>query len=181
MSDFSEPGKEFGWHPAPPTLVGLAFAALGLLALLGPAIATTTTVIFLAATMVFWGVLGAVFVLQNSAFPNRLTTAAGFGLLALIGSVFLFFPTLGSEVLTIFIVAGLLLEGVVSALFAIRMSSYHSSWKWMALSGFASLAVGILVIIGWPETAAWLIGVGLGVNFLTTGFAIFALGRSNTG
>ncbi|MGJ8609512.1 MAG: HdeD family acid-resistance protein [Octadecabacter sp.] len=180
MSDITHPTGSHSWHLKPATLVGLGFAILGGLALLAPAIATTTTVVFLAVTLLFWGALGAMFVLQNDAFPNRIPVIVGFGLLALTGTVFLFFPTLGSEVLTIFLVAGLLMEGVFSILYAIKMSSHQSAWIWMALSGVAALAVGILVIIGWPATASWMIGLGLGVNFLTTGIAILAIGRASS-
>lgn len=180
MSDVTQPNESHKWHLKPATIIGSAFAILGGLALLAPSITTTTTVVFLAVTLLFWGVLGVVFVLQNDAFPNRTPVMLGFGLLALIGTIFLFFPTLGSEVLTIFLVAGLLMEGVFSVLYAIKMSSYQSAWIWMALSGVASLAVGILVIVGWPASASWLIGLGLGINFLTTGIAILAIGRASS-
>jgi uncharacterized membrane protein HdeD (DUF308 family) len=39
------------------------------------------------------------------------------------------------------------------------------------------MIVGLLILLGWPNTSSWLLGLGLGANFVTTGVALILLGR----
>ena len=91
--------------------IGIAFAILGLIAMILPAIATTTLVTLLAAAMVFWGGLGALMSYKSAILDTRIVTLA-FALVAVVGLLFLVFPGLGAEVLTLMVVASLLLEGI---------------------------------------------------------------------
>jgi uncharacterized membrane protein HdeD (DUF308 family) len=107
--------------------------------------------------------------------PEWKLSAAAFGVVVLLGLVFLLFPRIGIEVMTLCVVAGFLSEGVFSILFALRLSRRASRWGWMAASGAASLALGLVVLFGWPGTATWLLGLLIGVNFLITGIALLVL------
>ena len=100
--------------------------------------------------------------------------------LAALGVVFLALPGLGIEVLSMLVVAGFLAEGVLSIAYGLRVSDRQHGWGWMVASGAAALAVGLIVLFGWPETATWLLGLLLGINFFTTGLALLALARSAT-
>jgi uncharacterized membrane protein HdeD (DUF308 family) len=51
-------------------------------------------------------------------------------------------------------------------------------WGWLAFNGFATLAMGTLLIAGLPSTALWAIGLLLGINFLTSGIAFVALANA---
>jgi uncharacterized membrane protein HdeD (DUF308 family) len=42
----------------------------------------------------------------------------------------------------------------------------------MLLSGLSDLALAAIIILGWPTTAAWVVGLLVGVNLITSGFAI---------
>ncbi|WP_246003755.1 hypothetical protein [Histidinibacterium lentulum] len=48
----------------------------------------------------------------------------------------------------------------------------------MAASGVASLALGLLLILGLPGMALWALGLMLGINFLTSGLMFLALSRN---
>ena len=157
--------------------IGIAFAILGLIAMILPAIATTTLVTLLAAAMVFWGGLGALMSYKSAILDTRIVTLA-FALVAVVGLLFLVFPGLGAEVLTLMVVASLLLEGIYSILSSLSLKVGHAGWIWMFASGAVALIVGFLILLGWPDTASWLLGLGLGFNFLTTGVALILLGRA---
>lgn len=49
------------------------------------------------------------------------------------------------------------------------------AWGWLLVSGLADLLLALLVIQGWPGTAAWTLGTLAGVNLITTGVAIIAV------
>lgn len=156
--------------------VGLAFVGLGIAAMIVPVFTTAALVTMLAFAMLFWGALGALWSYRLSFTDTKFVTL-GFALVAVVGLMFLIFPGFGAEVLTMLIVASLLMEGVYSILFSVSLKAGNAGWLWMFASGIIALIVGFLVLLGWPSTASWLLGLGLGVNFLTTGLALILLGR----
>lgn len=161
------------------TRLGLAFVVLGVLALVVPALATTAIVVLLAVAMVFWGSLGAAVSYASPSFPDWKIATFGFALVAVVGAVFLAFPGLGAEILTMLVVAALLLEGIYSLLLAVSLRGGRQGWHWMAASGVVALVIGFLILLGWPGTAGWLLGLGLGLNFASTGIALILLGRTS--
>jgi uncharacterized membrane protein HdeD (DUF308 family) len=46
------------------------------------------------------------------------------------------------------------------------------AWGWMLLSGICDLALVAIVILGWPLTAGWVLGLVVGINLITSGWAI---------
>ena len=48
----------------------------------------------------------------------------------------------------------------------------------MLLSGIVSVAMAILIMAGWPAISAILLGVLLGVNFLSSGFGYIIVSRA---
>lgn len=165
--DAARAGRILGW-------LGYGFAALGILAILAPAAATVAAVVFVAALMLVWGVLGVAMSFALRPLPEWGISAVAFGLLAALGAIFIAFPRIGIETLTLFAIAGFLVEGVVSILIGLRSSRVGGGWRWMVASGVASLVLGLIVLIGWPGTATWLVGLLFGINFLTTGIALLA-------
>ena len=155
--------------------VGIAFLALGVLALIVPVFATTTAVILLATAMLLWGGLGAV-MSSSLSFPDWKITTIGFIGVAISGLMFLVFPTLGARVLTMLIVVTLLIEGIYSVLVSFTLRERHAGWVWMSGSGALALIVGFVILLGWPDTAHWVLGLGLGLNFASTGLALIRLG-----
>lgn len=156
--------------------VGIAFCALGVLAMIVPVFATTALVSLLAMMMVFWGSLGTAMTYRAS-YPDTKIVTVTFALVAVIGLVFLVFPNLGAEFLTLLVVASLLMEGIYSILMSLALRKSNTGWFWMFGSGVIALVVGLMILLGWPSTTSWVLGVGLGANFVTTGVALILLGR----
>ncbi len=154
------------------------FLLLGIFSVLVPAAATIAATLLVATALLFWGGLGLWMSLSLRGLPEWKLSAGAFGLVAALGLAFLVFPAVGAEVMTLFVVAGFLIEGIFSILFGLRLSRNTSRWGWMVASGAAALALGLVVLIGWPGTATWLLGLLIGVNFLTTGAALLALRAS---
>lgn len=171
-------------HDGPPRAInalrsiGWSFVGLGAVSVLAPNVATLVAATFVAAAMLFWGGLGLWMSFALRPFPEWRFSAGVFGPLAALGVIFFAIPKIGIEVLTMLAVTGFLAEGVVSVVYGLRISERTRGWGWMVASGVASLIVGLIVLFGWPETATWLLGLLLGINFLTTGIALLALGRT---
>jgi uncharacterized membrane protein HdeD (DUF308 family) len=47
-----------------------------------------------------------------------------------------------------------------------------SSWVWVLLSGIVDLVLAAIIIAGWPGTAAWVLGLLVGINLFMSGVAL---------
>jgi uncharacterized membrane protein HdeD (DUF308 family) len=79
--------------------------------------------------------------------------------------------------ITLFIV-----EGVFQIVASVSYREvFPDSWGWMLASGIADLILAALIIKGWPSTAAWALGLIVGINLITSGLAVIMValaGRS---
>src|ERR1700731_4555758 len=44
-------------------------------------------------------------------------------------------------------------------------------WGWLVAAGVSSIIVGVILLLGWPTTALWGVGLLLGINLIFTGAA----------
>jgi uncharacterized membrane protein HdeD (DUF308 family) len=104
------------------------------------------------------------------AFFWTLLTAA---LAMAVGVLLIWKPAEGAESLTIVLTAFFIAEGVfqIAGSFAYR-DAMPGSWGWMFVSGFSDLILAGLLILYWPVSAAWALGLLVGVNLITSGVAI---------
>jgi uncharacterized membrane protein HdeD (DUF308 family) len=92
------------------------------------------------------------------------------------GIVLLLWPLSGVLTLTVMLTAFLTVEGVVSIMYALAHRRENSSrWQMMLLSGIVDLILAGLILAGLPGTAAWAIGLIVGVNLLFGGVALTAI------
>ena len=68
-------------------------------------------------------------------------------------------------------------QGAFELFFAFEMRP-HSGWVGMLLSGIASIVLALLIVAGWPAVSVLVLGILLGVNFLSTGFAYIVVSRA---
>lgn len=104
------------------------------------------------------------------AFLAVVYVVAGIGLLAN--------PVVGLASLTILLATFLAVEGVVEIAMGLRMRSAHPSWGMYAASGVFGLVVAGSIYVGWPTSAAWAVGLLLGVNLFTTGVTMVFVSRA---
>ena len=157
--------------------IGLVFILLGAVAILLPTWATLASELLIAWMLVLWGAVGLWFAWEIRPAKEWRYAGVMFGMTLILGLVFSLFPGVGVRVLTIILMMVFLLEGIISVLLGLRLSAQFKNWGWMVFSGTFSLIVGVVILMGWPETAVWTIGLLLGANFLSTGLSLVMLGK----
>jgi uncharacterized membrane protein HdeD (DUF308 family) len=102
-------------------------------------------------------------------------------LYALVGAWLAFFPLTGILTLTVLLAITFVLQGGAQIGMSFRMRP-HSGWFWMLLAGIIAILAGAMIIAGLPSTATWAVGILVGVNLLTSGWAylILALGAKES-
>lgn len=155
---------------------GILLMVLGLLAIVVPNIATLAVEILIGWLLLVSGIVGLIATL-------RMRSAPGFGwslLSAVIGIaagvVLLLWPLSGALSLTLVLTAFLTLEGVASILYALEHRRELSGrWGVMLLSGGVDLILAAMIFAGFPATAAWAIGLLMGINLVFGGSALIAM------
>jgi uncharacterized membrane protein HdeD (DUF308 family) len=149
---------------------------LGLVAIVVPSVATVTVELLVGWLILLSGIVG----LLATWFARR---APGFGwslLSAVVASVagvlLLRWPLSGAFSLTVILTIFLALEGIVSIFYALEHRRELSGrWTFMLVSGFIDLLLAGLIFLGLPATAAWAIGLLVGVNLIFGGVALIAM------
>ena len=155
---------------------GVVLMLLGVLAIVVPNIATLAVEVLIGWLLLISGVVGLIATL-------RMRSAPGFGwslLSAVIGIVaglvLLRWPLSGALSLTLILTAFLTIEGVASIFFALEHKRELSGrWGMMLFSGVVDLILAGMIFAGLPATAAWAIGLLIGINMVFGGSALIAM------
>ncbi|MGV2829090.1 HdeD family acid-resistance protein [Myxosarcina sp. GI1(2024)] len=87
------------------------------------------------------------------------------------GIVLLVYPLEGVVTLTLVLAAFLLLEGVFELILAFQLRPNSSNWWWVLADGIVTLVLGLLIWLEWPASAAWVIGLLLGISLISSGLS----------
>ena len=155
---------------------GIALVVLGFVAVIVPPIATLAVTVVLGWLFLFSGVMGLVttFMMRNApGFWWALISAA---LGVLVGAMLLAQPAQGAVTLTYVLVAFFIIEGVVSIMYALEHKRELSGrWGFMLVSGIVDLMLAGMIIAGLPSTAAWALGLLVGINMMFGGVALIGM------
>jgi uncharacterized membrane protein HdeD (DUF308 family) len=155
---------------------GIVLVILGAIAVCVPPLATVAVEVFIGWVILMSGVLGLVM-----TFKTRGSPGFGWSLLSAVvgiaaGVVLLAWPLSGVFSLTVMLTIFLMLEGIASIMYALAHRREKTSrWELMLISGIVDLILAGLILAGLPATAAWAIGLIVGINLLFGGVALIGL------
>ena len=155
---------------------GIILFILGVLAIVVPPIATIAVEILIGWLLLVSGVVGLIATLRARSAPGFgwSLVSAILGIVA--GIVLLGWPLSGALSLTMILTVFLVLEGVVSILYALEHKREISGrWGAMLFSGIVDLLLASIIFAGLPGTAAWAIGLLVGINLVFGGSALIAM------
>jgi uncharacterized membrane protein HdeD (DUF308 family) len=152
---------------------GVVMVILGILAVAWPAVATLAVDIYVGWLFLISGTVGLVAMFSARDVPAFFWTLLTAALAMAVGVLLIWKPAEGAESLTIVLTAFFIAEGVfqIAGSFAYR-DAMPGSWGWMLASGISDLFLAGLLIMYWPVSAAWALGLLVGVNLITSGVAI---------
>jgi uncharacterized membrane protein HdeD (DUF308 family) len=155
------------------TFQGVIMIILGVLAVAAPAWATIAVDIYIGWLLVVSGVIGLVAMFSARSVPGFLWTFVTAVLSVVVGGLLLWKPAEGVLSLTVVLTAFFIAEGIFQATAAlIYRDGMPRSWGWMLVSGLADLALAAIIIMGWPGSVTWVLGLLVGINLLTSGWAV---------
>jgi uncharacterized membrane protein HdeD (DUF308 family) len=155
---------------------GVVLVVLGATAIVIPPLATLAVTIILGWLFLVSGVMGLVTTFGMRQAPGFWWSLLSAALGVAVGMLLLAQPISGAFSLTIVLVAFFIIEGAASIMFALdHRRELSGNWGWMLVSGIVDLVLATLVFAGLPSTAAWAIGLLVGINMVFGGSALIAM------
>ena len=151
---------------------GIVMMVLGLLAIAVPEVATLAITIFIGWLFFIGGIFRTISVLQHRAMPGFAWSLLIAVLAILLGLILILRPIAGVLTLTIWLIVFFIIEGIAAIFLAIEHRRHLPSWGWVLLSGLVDLLLAYLIWDGWPSSAAWAIGLLVGINMVFVGLSL---------
>ncbi|MBV8963159.1 MAG: HdeD family acid-resistance protein [Hyphomicrobiales bacterium] len=155
---------------------GIILVILGLAAIIVPPIATLAVAIFLGWLFLVSGIVGLVTTFWMRHAPGFWWSLLSAVLGIVVGIVLIGWPVSGAISLTLVLIVFFIIEGVASIMFALEHRRELSGrWGWMLASGIVDLILAAIILAGLPLSAAWAIGLLVGINMVFGGSALIAM------
>jgi uncharacterized membrane protein HdeD (DUF308 family) len=155
---------------------GVVLIVLGAIAVVIPPLATLAVTILFGWLFLVSGVIGLFTTFWMRQAPGFWWSLVSAALGVLVGASLLAMPLSGALSLTVVLVAFFIIEGVATIMFALdHKRELTGRWGWMLFSGIVDLALSVMILAGLPSTAAWAIGLLVGINMIFGGSALIGM------
>jgi uncharacterized membrane protein HdeD (DUF308 family) len=155
---------------------GIILVILGLIAIIVPPLATLAVAILIGWLFLISGVAGLIMTFMTRGSPGFWWSLLSGVLGIAAGLVLLIWPVSGAISLTFLLIAFFTIEGVLTIMFALEHKrELAGRWGWMLASGVVDLVLAVMILAGLPSSAAWAIGLLVGINMLFGGTSMIAM------
>jgi uncharacterized membrane protein HdeD (DUF308 family) len=162
---------KWGWIVA----LGVVYLIAGFIALGSVAMATVVSVLVVGVMMIVAGIAEVISAFQIKSWGKFLLWALLGVLYIIAGFVTFENPLLAAVLLTLILGASLVVSGIMRIVLAFSMKR-ETPWIWVALSGVITLLLGVLILVRWPVSSLYILGLFLGIDLIMAGAGWIGLG-----
>jgi len=169
--EYGDVGKNWVWMLG----LGIIFVTLGFAGLLLLPLVSVTSVAIFGAFMVVGGALQLAQGIAKAKDWKSRTLHIVMGLVYVIGGFFaLVNPVLATAVYTLFLGLSLVFVGLLRIAVAFQNKDI-SQWALMSLSGVLTMFLGTLIVLQWPWSSLWAVGLFISVDLIMAGLNYVAI------
>ncbi len=155
---------------------GVVLLVLGAAAVIVPQVATLAVAILIGWLFLVSGVVGLITTFWLREAPGFWWSLASAVLALVVGAMLIASPVRAAVSLTLLLTVFFVMEGVASIMFALdHKRELSGRWGLMVASGGVDLLLAAIIVAGLPSTAAWAIGLLVGINMVFGGVAMIAM------
>jgi len=155
---------------------GIILVVLGLIAIVVPPIATLAVELLFGWLFLLSGVVGLITTFWMRDAPGFWWSLLSGVLGIAAGIVLLVWPLSGVLSLTLVLIVFFTIEGIASIMYALEHKLELSGrWGFMLASGIIDLIIAAIILFGLPGSAAWALGLLVGINLTFGGAALIAM------
>ena len=160
-----------GWIVA----LGVVYVIAGIIALGSVVLATVATVFVVGVMMLIAGVAEVINSFQIKTWGKFLLWLLLGVLYILAGFVTFENPLLAAALLTLFLGCALVASGVMRIALGFAMKS-EMPWVGVVLSGVITFLLGLIILIHWPVSSLYILGIFLGIDLIFAGASWIGIG-----
>jgi len=152
---------------------GLIMAVAGILAIIHPVAGSLAFVLFLGALFIAMSIVQA----YTTFKAHQKSAGAWFKVIMLLitGVLLLIWPVSGIAAVAILFAAYFFIDAFASFQMGLDLKPLKGWWI-AVVNGVLSFILGIIMILGWPFSAPFTVGIIVGVSFLMDGIVLIYLG-----
>jgi uncharacterized membrane protein HdeD (DUF308 family) len=167
-----ELGRNWGWFLA----LGMGLSVLGVFCIVYAATATVASMYFFGGVLLAAAAIECVNAVMVGKWSGFFLHLLGVLLFGVTGFLLLKHPLISAESLTVLMAAFFLVGGMFEIIAPLVMSLPETGWH--VLNGAVAVLLGILLLVQWPISGLWAIGLFVGVDLLFRGitWTVFAFG-----
>jgi len=155
---------------------GILLLLLGFAAIAIPPIATFAVEILIGWLLLASGIIGMITTFRMRSAPGFWWSLLSAVVGVIAGVVLLAWPVSGALSLTLVLTVFLLLEGFASIMMALEhRHGFAARWAMLVVSGVVDIILAGIILAGLPGTAAWAIGLLVGINLVFGGTALISM------
>lgn len=160
-------------------IIGVVTLIGGVIAIAMPLVASVTAALVMGWVLIASGIVGIIAAFRRRHGWHMVAAFLSAGLSVLIGLMVLAQPMIGLITITALIIAFFAASGALRLYYGFRMLSSGGGGGWLIAGGALSLILSVMLISGLPFSAAWVPGVLLGIDLVTWGAILIAIGTRN--
>jgi uncharacterized membrane protein HdeD (DUF308 family) len=155
---------------------GIVLVIIGLAAIIVPPLASIAVAVFLGWMFLISGVVGLFLTFSAREAPGFWWALFSAVVAIAAGVVLLWRPMQGTLTLTIILGIYFIAEGVATIMYAIEhRRELTGRWGWLMTAGLVDILIAGMIITGLPGSAAWAIGLLVGINLVFGGTSLIGM------
>jgi uncharacterized membrane protein HdeD (DUF308 family) len=162
--------RNWGWLLG----LGILFVIMGCLGLGMVVGLTLASVLFLGVMLIIAGFSQIIDVFKSKEWRGVVWHALIAVLYILGGGIVIYDPILASTMLTALLAWVLILIGITRLIMAGALRG-AKGWGWLILAGVVAIVLGVLILVQWPYSGLWVLGLFIAIELLMCGWSYIFL------
>ena len=158
-------------------LWGILTILFGLFAIGSPLYSGLAVAVMVGFALVAAGISMTLFAFQAPSLGRGILKFLFGALTICVGIAALAQPGIALAKLTLLLGAYFVADGVMTMIVAFNVKP-EPGWGWMTFNGIVTIALGWMILKGWPLSGVWAIGILVGVRLLFAGMTMLTLGSA---
>lgn len=167
---FNMPAVRWSWLMT----LGVVMLVLGSLAIIFPVASSVSIDLLLGIVLTVGGVGRVISIFRSKGWGDFFLKLVVSAIYLVAGIMLLAYPLEGTLTITLLLAIFFLAQGVVNIVVSFIESGMRG-WGWMLFNGIVSLILGALIWAELPSSAAWAIGLLVGIWLIFDGWAMISL------
>lgn len=165
--------RNWGWILG----LGILFLILGFIGLGMVVGLTLVSMIFFAALLFIAGLTQFIDVFKHKEWKGIIWQSLIAVLYITAACVVFYDPFLASTLITAMLAGVLIVIGLTRIFMAFALKD-SKSWFWLLLAGITAIILGILILLQWPMSGLWVIGLFIAIEMIVTGWTYIFIALS---